>query len=234
MSGGGPGVIGIGVISGATLPVRGVLIGSANRLRFGRERGTPDWDGIPVAIGFLEDNRDTLFENCRIEAAEIVDAPAVAVALGFGRGVFRDCSVAPIVVNCGGSVSRRLNDLHRTAVIASATRFEGRIDLSPVVRDTGAARRIVNVFALGARGPSSADMRLGGSIEIAGPIAGYGFTLFKENNNIVPLLDFRQNFGFYGLAGATVRRGSRVIDTRNGGTYRAAGDGARWSPVEPG
>lgn len=216
MSGGGVGLFGIGVMAGATLAVRNLIIGGSNTVTFDIETRRPDWQGIPAGVGLFEDNADAVFENIDIGTMTITNAPAIGVVIGFGRGIFKNIKVNPKIVNCGGGRADQVNDLHRTAVFLSTTRVEDDIVLNPQVVDNGSQRRIVNTFVIGARQRTNARVVLGGSIILSAGVNGYGFTIFRLDETIVPLVRFSQNFGYYEQPGMIARPGSFILNTRTG------------------
>lgn len=227
MLGGGPGVFGIGFVGGASLPVRNVRFGPANRITFDLERSPPDWDSLAAGVSLGETESRAVFEDIRIEALEIVNSPVFGIMIGSRGGVYRNCSIIGARIVNPGSTARPDAMLgstdYRTAIWISPYSLQGSLRIEGVrIVDNLEPGRMVNAIVMEARAPSDADVQIGVDISVTGRGA-YRHALWKFDELLVPLVDIQQSHGEVRISpGARLRRGSRLTD-RSTGRVRTIG-----------
>lgn len=233
MLGGGPGAFGIGLVPGASLPVRDIVIGAGNRIVFDLETAPPDWDSLPAGVSLGETEGEVVFENIRIASLEIVNPPLFGIMIGGRAGVFKDCSIdRPLIVNPGSTArpDAALGSMdYRSAIWVAPHALDGsfRIEGARIV-DNLATSRMVNAIAMQARISTNADVAIRIEISVTGARTGsYLRAIHKFDNRLVPLVHVEQNIGPVTVnPGATFRRGSTLLDRSTGRVRRVVRAGA--------
>ncbi len=228
MSGGGPGAFGIGLVAGATLPVRDVDIGSDNRIVFEAETAASDWDSLPFGAGIAETGGDTLYERVQIGHLLIVNAPVFGLVLGSGGGRLKDCSVrATRIVNAGSTVrpdSALGSSTYRSALLINPQAIEGTLTVAGLEIAGGeAAPRLQHAVTIASKTDSrraqvAIDFKLApGSIApSAAPV------VLHESSKVVPLILGRQPTRFVPPA-SPVAPGSRMLAADGSFIWTAGG-----------
>lgn len=232
MTGGGPGFFGIGLVGGATLPVRNLRIGDANRIGFDLESAPPDWDSLGAGIWLGETAGRTIFEDIEIGSLEITNSPLFGIAVGSRGGIFRNCRIArPLIVN-PGSTARPDAVLgsadYRTGIWISPYAMEGRFRiLGARIVDNLETSRMVNAIVMEARAATGADIEIDAEIMVSGlRTSSYRQAIRKFDNRLIPLVHLTQNNGPVSIsAGALLRPGSTLTEGSTGRVRTIAGGG---------
>ncbi len=232
MSGGGPGAFGIGLVAGATLPVRDVRIGSENRILFDAESAASDWDSLPFGAGIAETGGTMLYERVHIGALSIVNAPVFGLVLGSGGGRLKDCSVGAARIINAGSTSRpdrRLgSSTYRSAMLINPHIIEGTLSVSGVeIAGGDAAPRLQHAVTIASKADSrrarvAIDFRMAARSVASSPAP----VVLHESQNVLPLI-LGQQPGRFVPPAAPVAAGSRMLAADGAFGWTGAG----WQPV---
>jgi len=222
MSGGGPGAFGIGIVGGASLAVRNVVIGGGNEIRFDLETAPPDWDSLPAGVMLGETDGTTLFEEIRIGDVTVVNSPVFGITVGLGGGRFRNCSIGrPHLLNCG-STARPDDTLgsvdYRSAIWIAPHAFEGSFRVAGArIEDNLPVARLVNAIVLSADVASNAEVELNFDVALRGQRQSYRRAIRSLDGRIVPLARISQDRGAIEVdANARFRPGSTLTDRASG------------------
>ncbi len=234
MSGGGPGSFGILRISGARLGTRGIHITSSNVITFDLESTAADWDSIPVGVGTAESDgvgADSMDEDFTVDSPKIINCPGIAVIMGIGGGVLKNCRVGnPEIIRPGSAGSTAFNGAYRAAVWVSPKAYQGSFRVgTPIIVDDLPVTRMTRAIVIGGTTNSTAvSSAFGFDLTVTGDRAVFFATVVKDNNAIYPRITGEQNFPFVAPA-ALVLSNCRVTDRVSDVTYRTLAIGSAWS-----
>ncbi len=231
-------LFGIAISSGATLPVKGLVI-EGNRIEFDEELTPPTYSvGECVGIGINEASLNAVYEDVRFADNEIVNAPTTAFQLCAGNGTLKNCSIAGLrIVRPGSGTATGINVAHRRGVVIDPNTISGSFSLTGLdIVDDRATTKMTRAITLSASVAVSAPVLIEGRVTVSGTTTtAYVNLVEKADNNITPFVDLAQ-VGLGGIvnsAGATFKLGSRVTDRANGIEYVMLTDGGTTFSARP-
>lgn len=222
--------IGYGFQSGASLPVKNVQI-IDNVVEYDEETVAPSYTAISYAVGANESTGTPVYENVYIGGNVIINAPASAIGLGGGGGVFKNCRIGQnTIINPGQSLYAAMGSQYKCAVFCGGNQYTGSLVIeNQQITDTFAVTRMVNACYLipgvSSTGiPCSVEM----SVTLTGDKVAYSTPVKNAFSRLDVFTKTSQNKALTST-GETYQTGSEVLDTTTNTTYRIQATGPTWT-----
>lgn len=221
--------IGIGVQSGATLPVRNIRIRD-NTVEYDLESVTPSHTAVAGAVGVLEASQNQTYEGIEIEGNTIINAPGPAIVLGFGNGTFINCRIGQNrIINPTQSLSSAISS-YKAAVWLGGNLFSGslKIGRQSIVDNNATTRLQFGIYAGPVSDSTACVVEAESDITLTGDGASFTRSFANTGNKMLPVFTGKLNKA-PAFTSHTFKAGSTIEDTLNSLTYRVQVQGSTWT-----
>ena len=224
--------IGVGMQPGATLGVKNLRIYN-NHVVYDDESSASSYSALNPAVGVGETSGTQVFENVQIWGNTVVNAPASAIALGFGGGVFKNCMIGPnTIINPGAGLNPAVaSAVHKCAIYLGGHSYLGSLSVGrqSIVDNYETTRMALGAYATPITDSSACEFKIDLSIVLGGSVKTAFLRPYSGGNDfIVPRLEATTN-RTPNFNTRLFKAGSSIRDVSTDLTYKTQIAGSTWT-----